>query len=376
MAKGSALWENGRVANCQIAILPNGRIYQSATGEERVDSSGGSYFDKLIGKDPQILEICGNFKGGYIQNIPAVVNYITSKQYKDRPFIYEGPKTINDLYNQYSKTVVDSIKKIVREVIVQDGVTTIEPATFMGWTSLSKVTFPASLERISAEAFKGCSSLQLLTLPNNLKRIGGQAFAFCDKLHGTVKLPTSLKYIGDKAFYKTDVKLSIYANTPEGSIEIAPEDWDWYAKNAKIIPANESLDNLEEAVLDEKLPRDLATAYEKHNSDRNSHHQHDMSQGTNKKIRRGATYDYEAATYTPISVDQAVNNVRANPASSSKIRALYGDDYLELEQRNNGKVYPIHAPDRIGEYSLDNIRHQVQTIPGLRRILSLADKIY
>lgn len=135
---------------------------------------------------------------------------------------------------------------------------------------------------------------------------------------------------------------------------------------------------MEEDIIDEKLPRDLAQIYIKRTYKNASHHGNarSSSQGSSMQGRRSALFDYQNATYDVISADEAMARVRANKADADKIRALYGDDYLEVELRNNGKIYPLHSPDYIGGYDSDKIRHMTQSMTGLNTLLQAADKIY
>lgn len=63
----------------------------------------------------------------------------------------------------------------------------------------SAVTFPSTLKYIGDKAFYSCENLQIGNLPESLTYIGNSAFSCCYKLN-IDKLPDSLTYIGDNAF--------------------------------------------------------------------------------------------------------------------------------------------------------------------------------
>lgn len=89
-------------------------------------------------------------------------------------------------------------KDDVRNLIMEEGITSIDVAAFKGFTSLSSVTFPSTLLDIKQESFSGCSSLQSIDLPESLQKIGEKAFYNCD-LHG-LTVPHNVIEVGNSAF--------------------------------------------------------------------------------------------------------------------------------------------------------------------------------
>lgn len=59
----------------------------------------------------------------------------------------------------------------LKEVIVPEGITSIESEAFLDCTSLTTVTIPGSLHRIEFNAFIGCTALQKIILPSSLNEI-------------------------------------------------------------------------------------------------------------------------------------------------------------------------------------------------------------
>ena len=88
----------------------------------------------------------------------------------------------------------------IKEVIIEDGVTSIYASAFECFTSLESVTIADSVAIIGDGAFFECSALESAELPANLSGIGVQLFANCYNLC-SVTIPTGVASIGDGAFY-------------------------------------------------------------------------------------------------------------------------------------------------------------------------------
>lgn len=70
------------------------------------------------------------------------------------------------------------------------------------------IVLPESLICIGSDAIGkidlhglGSSSLKSINLPSNLKYICSEGFSYCKKAEGSLSIPKSVEYIGDKAFY-------------------------------------------------------------------------------------------------------------------------------------------------------------------------------
>ena len=59
----------------------------------------------------------------------------------------------------------------LKEIIVPEGITSIESEAFLDCSSLTTVTIPDSLHRIEFNAFIGCTALQKIVLPSSLNEI-------------------------------------------------------------------------------------------------------------------------------------------------------------------------------------------------------------
>lgn len=87
----------------------------------------------------------------------------------------------------------------IREVIIEDGVTSIGTALFYGCPELQSVTIPESVTVIKNDAFGYCRKLKTIIIPKSVKRIGGAAFAGCEKLE-MIALPDGLTEIQRNMF--------------------------------------------------------------------------------------------------------------------------------------------------------------------------------
>ena len=88
------------------------------------------------------------------------------------------------------------------EVVIPEGVTSIEESAFNGRSNLTSVTIPDGVTCIGQAAFYGCSSLTSITIPEGVTSIGNYAFGGCSNLT-SITIPDSVTSIGDGAFYLT-----------------------------------------------------------------------------------------------------------------------------------------------------------------------------
>lgn len=112
---------------------------------------------------------------------------------------------------------------MVKEVVIEDGVTSIGRYAFRASSYLTKVTIPDSMKYIDDYAFDGCKNLTDIKIPFGVRRIGKYAFYGCKSLNSVVlfegitkiepytfsycsnlssiKLPEGLTTIGEYAFF-------------------------------------------------------------------------------------------------------------------------------------------------------------------------------
>jgi len=85
-------------------------------------------------------------------------------------------------------------------ITIPNSVTSIGNSAFIGCSGLTSVTIPNSVTSIGFSAFNGCRSLTSINIPNSLSRIEGYTFNWCDKL-SSISIPNSVTNIGEMAFF-------------------------------------------------------------------------------------------------------------------------------------------------------------------------------
>jgi hypothetical protein len=84
-------------------------------------------------------------------------------------------------------------------VTIPASVTSIGLGAFSGCSGLTSVSIPAVVTSIGSYAFYGCSSLTSVTIPDSVTSIGGSAFAGCSNL-ASLSIGSGITSIGNDAF--------------------------------------------------------------------------------------------------------------------------------------------------------------------------------
>ena len=108
-----------------------------------------------------------------------------------------GNESANPLIHEPNLYVAS---KLLRKLVVPDGVTEIKPYAFRFYVKLTSVTIPNSVTNIGNGAFSYCSGLTGVSMGNGVKNIGEDAFSYCSALE-SVTILDSVVNIGDGAFY-------------------------------------------------------------------------------------------------------------------------------------------------------------------------------
>lgn len=155
--------------------------------------------------------------------------------------------------------------KILRSIVIEEGVESIGWSAFRGCTNLESVIFPRSLKEICGlsfsdcktlhtvifpvesvlrnlenYAFSRCENLECIELPAGLEIIGNSAFSDCYKLKQIV-IPEGVRTIGDNTFYGC-VDLE-YLSFPNSLTEIGSEVFH-YCKNLKYVTVPSSVTHI------------------------------------------------------------------------------------------------------------------------------------
>ena len=88
----------------------------------------------------------------------------------------------------------------IKELYINEGITTICQPAFVESESLEKVTIPSSVKKIADNAFLYCEALENIAIPDGVVEIGESAFNGCLSLK-TVIIGKDLTEIGHYAFY-------------------------------------------------------------------------------------------------------------------------------------------------------------------------------
>ena len=141
-----------------------------------------------------------NFKGDFTNPMCYAKNIYFGNKLVKNIVIPDGITSIN--YRAlHNFTTLES-------VTIPNSVTSIGNQAFGGCSNLTSVTIPDSVTSIGSGAFNDCTSLTSITIPDSVTSIGGYAFEDCDSLT-SVTIPDSVTHIGNEAFYDCDSLTSV-----------------------------------------------------------------------------------------------------------------------------------------------------------------------
>lgn len=103
----------------------------------------------------------------------------------------------------------------LRRIILPSGIKRIEDSAFYYVVNLVDVNIPSQLQYIGPSAFEQCVNLKAdsLVLPEGFEKLDRAVFANCTSLTGKVVLPSTIKEIGEAAFWRAKISA---INFPEG----------------------------------------------------------------------------------------------------------------------------------------------------------------
>lgn len=118
------------------------------------------------------------------------------------------------------KTAVIAALRSKTEVVLPEGVLSIEQGAFRDCQNLTSIVLPSTLQRIGNQAFENCTSLSSIMIPDSVTHIGWNAFCNCSALVEVV-IPDSVTYIGSSVFNNCSSLTSV--TLPDGITSI--ENW-------------------------------------------------------------------------------------------------------------------------------------------------------
>lgn len=89
--------------------------------------------------------------------------------------------------------------KRLRSVELPDGLRAIKKSAFSSCGSLTSISLPYGIDSIEEGTFSFCASLEDIYIPNSVSSIGDEAFEGCESLK-YVMIPDSVKFIGSNVF--------------------------------------------------------------------------------------------------------------------------------------------------------------------------------
>ena len=94
----------------------------------------------------------------------------------------------------------ESYEDSIKEVVVEDGVTTIGNYAFYHCGKLITVTLPDSVTTIGEYGFRDCRKLKSINIPDGITTIATGTFTLCESLTDII-IPDTVITIGESAFY-------------------------------------------------------------------------------------------------------------------------------------------------------------------------------
>ena len=123
-----------------------------------------------------------------------------------------GGYTVKSIKGRSSSKSIFANPEQITEIIIPEGITSIDNYAFTRCESITSVTIPESVTSIGSYAFYRCSALNSVELPNALEAIGLRAFYSCNALT-EFSIPASVTRIGTPVISGSDLReISVDAN--------------------------------------------------------------------------------------------------------------------------------------------------------------------
>ena len=103
-------------------------------------------------------------------------------------------------YDSYLSTPWCSNIRLIKTVVITEGVTRVGSYAFSGCGRMTDVTISDSVTSIGKNAFSDCIGLTTVIMGDSVTSIGNSAFSFCVSLTN-IKMSDGIKNIGEYAFH-------------------------------------------------------------------------------------------------------------------------------------------------------------------------------
>jgi len=97
-------------------------------------------------------------------------------------------------------TLPTEVTREAKQVVINEGITSICDDAFYGWHGMKEISIPASVTLIGNNAFRD-SGLETVTIPNTVTHLGDSLFEGCSQLT-SVTLPSGLTAVPTDCFYR------------------------------------------------------------------------------------------------------------------------------------------------------------------------------
>lgn len=187
-------------SNGNVKAVGAGQVTITATSvgknEDMVSPASASVTFTVYGLDNET-----GFKYSVSGNGVSLENYTGTDTEVKIPSMINGKKVTN--IGKWAFAFASNSKQIT-SVTIPNTVATIDEYAFNACTNLENVNIPDSVKTIGKRAFYG-TNLKSVTIPNGVTSIGNEAFSNCKSLE-EVQIPSSVKTIGANAFSSTNIK--------------------------------------------------------------------------------------------------------------------------------------------------------------------------
>ncbi len=180
------LYEVVNNSSVSLTIGKNANGYAAYYAKIVVNADGTKQL--IGGKDFIYIDTPDGFRFSYYNGQYRLVAYYGEEETVTLPLDIDG--------NEY---VLKNGFLGAKNVIIPEGITSINSYAFYGCSTLRSIVIPDSVTAISEYAFANCSALANMSLGNGVEKINTNAFAGCKKLESIV-LPDSVTVIGGNAF--------------------------------------------------------------------------------------------------------------------------------------------------------------------------------